>query len=224
MFGAGVRASLTLAFMLLGTGPLVAQSTADVPASPEDGGPRDWEVSGVTDWLNLRERPSTASTVVSRYTSGTILDNLGCQRSEGRVWCDVQELGGGPRGFVAAEYLAPAISPDGSAAMGPDDSALRAGQGDFDATGSIPCAQQRGQPMGQCEIGVARAGGGYATVVVTKPDGRARVIFFRMGIPIGADTSEADYAEFSATRESDLNLVRIGSERYEIPDAVVLGG
>ena len=108
--------------------------------------------------------------------------------------------------------------------MGPDDSALRAGQGDFDATGSIPCAQQRGQPMGQCEIGVARAGGGYATVVVTKPDGRARVIFFRMGIPIGADTSEADYGEFSATRESDLNLVRIGSERYEIPDAVVLGG
>ena len=33
--------------------------------------------------------------------------------AEGRVWCDVQELGGGPRGYVAAEFLTPAISPDG---------------------------------------------------------------------------------------------------------------
>jgi hypothetical protein len=46
-----------------------------------------------------------------------------------------------------------------------------------------------------------------------------------MGIPIGADTSEADNpGEFSASREGDLSLVRIGAERYEIPDAVVLGG
>ncbi len=79
--------------------------------------------------------------------------------------------------------------------------------------------------MGQCEFGVARAGGGYATVVITRPDGRKRAIFFRMGRPIGADTSEADYpGEFSATREGDLNLIRIGTERYEIPDAVPLGG
>ncbi len=39
-----------------------------------------------------------------------------------------------------------------------------------------------------------------------------------------ADTSEADPGEFSASRESDLNHVRIGDERYEIPDAVILGG
>jgi hypothetical protein len=46
-----------------------------------------------------------------------------------------------------------------------------------------------------------------------------------MGRPIGADTSQADgYPEFRATKEGDLNLIRIGSERYEIPDAVVLGG
>jgi hypothetical protein len=46
-----------------------------------------------------------------------------------------------------------------------------------------------------------------------------------MGEPIGADTSQADgYPEFSTTKERDLNLIRVGSERCEIPDAVVFGG
>ena len=197
----------------------------EVPAAPEDGGPRNWQVTGVSRALNLREQPSTRAKIISGYLPGTILDNLGCQRTEGRVWCDVQQLGGGPRGYVAAEFLTPAVSPDGSVAKGPDDSALRAGQGQFDTTGNIPCAQSVGQPMMQCSFGVARAGGGYATVVIQKPDGRTRAIFFRMGKPIGADTSQADgYPEFGATKENDLNLIRVGTERYEIPDAVVLGG
>lgn len=79
--------------------------------------------------------------------------------------------------------------------------------------------------MGQCYFGVARPGGGSATVVLTRPDGTTRAIFFSNGMAIGADTSEADgYGEFSAERDSDLNLIRVGDERYEIPDAVVLGG
>lgn len=196
-----------------------------VPAAPEDGGPRNWEVSGASRVLNLRQQPSATAAIVAHFVPGTILDNLGCQRAEGRIWCDVQQFGGGPRGYVAAEFLKPALSPDGSVATGPDNSALRAGQGKFDATGSVPCALRAGEPMGQCEFGVARAGGGYATVVVKKPDGRARAIFFRMGRPIGADTSQADgYGEFRATKQGDLHRVRIGNECYEIPDAVVLGG
>lgn len=200
-------------------------STADVPASPEVGGPRNWKVSGVSRTLNLREKPSTKARIVTRYAPGTILDNLGCQSAGGRTWCDVQQLGGGPRGYVAAEFLKPAVSPDGSVATGPDDSALRAGQGQFDATGNIPCAQNLGQPMTQCEFGVARAGGGYATVVITKPDGRTRAIFFRKGKPIGTTTNEANgYGEFRTSKENDLHLIRVGNERYEIPDAVILGG
>jgi heat shock protein HslJ len=197
-------------------------SAVDVAAAPENGGPRNWEVVRT---LNLREQPTTSARILATHRPGTILDNLGCRRAEGRAWCDVQPLGGGPRGYVAAEYLRPAISPDGSAAMGPDDSALRAGQGRFDATGPLPCAFAAGQPMGQCESGVARAGGGYATVVIKKPDGRTRAIFFRMGRAIGADTSQADgYPPFRATRQGDLTLISVGDERYEIPDAVILGG
>jgi hypothetical protein len=208
-----------------GAGQLANSSAAKyVPAAPKDGGPRNWEVTGISSALNLREQPSITARIVTSYRPGTILDNLGCQRTEGRIWCDVQQLGGGPRGYVAAEYLTAAVSPDGSVATGPDDSAFRAGQGDFDATGQIPCAQSVGQPMIQCDFGVARAGGGYATVVIKNSDGRTRAIFFRMGKPIGADTSEADgYPEFRATKENDLHLIRVGNERYEIPDAVILG-
>jgi len=202
-------------------------------AAPEDGGPRDWEATGDPDGadLALLERPMAGAAVVATVPAGTILDNLGCEPGEGdeggesAVWCDVQPLGGGPRGYAPADRLTPAVSPDGSVATGPDESALRAGQGDFDATGQLPCAQSAGQPMGRCDFGVARAGGGYATVVVTRPDGRTRAIFFRLGRPIGADTSEADPGgEFEAMREADLHLIRLGGERYEIPDAVVLGG
>lgn len=195
---------------------------AVLPAAPENGGPRNWEVTAA---LKLREQPTASSRTLTSYRPGTILDNLGCQRAQGRAWCDVQALGGGPRGYVAAESLRPAVSPDGSAAMGPDDSALRAGEGKFDATGSLPCGFGVGQPMGQCEFAVARAGGGYATVVVNIPHGRTREIFFRMGKPVGADTSQADGdPEFRATKESDLHLIRVGNERYEIADAVIFGG
>jgi hypothetical protein len=46
-----------------------------------------------------------------------------------------------------------------------------------------------------------------------------------MDKPIGADTSQADgYPEFGATKESDLHLLHIGNEHYEIPGAIVLGG
>lgn len=206
--------------------PLAGEpASAVVRSGPEDGGPRNWVVSGDATWLNLREQPSTSAAVVDHLARGTVLDNLGCRENEGRFWCDVQPLGGGPRGWSAADYLEPAVSPDGAVATGPDDSALRAGQGDFDATGTIPCAQALGQPMTECAFGVARAGGGYATVVVTRPDGTTRALFFRMNRAIGADTSEADgYHGFSATREGDLHLIRVGPERYEIPDAVTLGG
>jgi hypothetical protein len=230
-----IRLYLVIALMLLwvaiatvqaGAGQFAgASAAAKVPATTEDGGPRNWQVTGISSALNLREQPTTAAKIINTYPNGTILDNLGCQRADGRIWCDVQQPGGGPRGYVAAEFLTPAVSPDGSVATGPDNSAFRAGQGDFDATGLIPCAQYSGQPMTECEFGVARAGGGYATVVIKKPDGRTRAIFFRMGRAIGADVSESEGRhDFHATKDGDLHRIRVGNERYEIPEAAILGG
>jgi hypothetical protein len=204
--------------------PGVSAATG-APLAPEHGGPLNWQVSGVTRGLNLRASTSTSADILGSYPAGTVLDNLGCRQVDGRSWCDVQRLGGGARGYVVADYLVPAVAPHGAVVYGPDNSALRAGRGDFDATGSLPCAWAKGQPMSECNFGVARTGGGYATVVVSRPDGRQRAIFFRMGIPIGADTSQADgYPLFSADKEGDLHSIRVGEERYEIPDAAILGG
>ncbi|MGD8678088.1 MAG: SH3 domain-containing protein [Chromatiales bacterium] len=206
--------------------PLAVNSgESDDYASPDDGGPRNWQVSGISTALNMRAEASLQAKVLKRLPDGAILDNLGCEKIGEITWCDVQEFGGGMRGYVSANFLKPAVSPDGSVARGPDLSAERAGKGKFDATGTLPCAEGAGQPLRECDFGVARTGGGYSTVVVKKPYGGSRAIFFRMGVAVGADTSEADgYLEFSVTRENDLNRVQVGSERYEIPDAVVLGG
>ena len=81
-----------------------------------------------------------------------------------------------------------------------------------------------GQPADSCAFGVIREGNGKGTVTVTKPDGRTRAIFFENGKAVGYDVSQADPGEFSASRDGDLNIIHIGEERYEIPDAVIFGG
>lgn len=103
--------------------------------------------------------------------------------------------------------------------------ARRAGQGQFDASGSIPCARYPGQPMGTCAFAVARDPGGNASVKVTFADGHVRIIRFENGQASGADLSQADgEMSFSASKEADLYLIRAGQERYEIPEALVFGG
>lgn len=94
----------------------------------------------------------------------------------------------------------------------------------FHATGNIPCAMAAARPMGSCPFGVTRKGTGSGTVRITKPDGRTRAIFFENGKATGADVSQADPGAFRAARQGDLTTVRIGDERYEIPDAVISGG
>jgi hypothetical protein len=82
----------------------------------------------------------------------------------------------------------------------------------------------RGAPTGSCPAGVKREGGGSAMVTVTKPDGRTRTIFFENGRAIGYDQSQDDTGRFSAFRQGDPNIIKIGQERYEIPDAMTFGG
>lgn len=200
-------------------------SEAGVPPSPEEGGPRAWVVPEGSGGLALRTRPATDADAFARFSAGALLDNRGCRSVGEEAWCDVQELGGGARGFVPVASVEPAVSPDGSVPMGPDDSSIRAGRNDFDATGMIPCSQVPGQPMTQCRFSVARAGGGYATVVIRRPLRGTRILFFSMGRAIGVSTAESDSTgAFQAREEAGLHRIRIGDERYEIPQEVVLGG
>jgi hypothetical protein len=129
---------------------------------------------------------------------------------------DVAISGGAPKAAAA-----PSSSEDDKMV----EASARAGEGKFDATGKIPCAQNKGQPMGPCDFGVARAGGGTAALAVTLPDGRKRVLFFKSGKAVGANLSQADgNMTFSASKEADLHLIRAGNERYEVPEAAIRGG
>lgn len=97
----------------------------------------------------------------------------------------------------------------------------------FNATGAVPCARNAGQPTTECRFGVVRAADGSATVTIFWPGGGQRAIFFdTAGKPIGFDANQADgsaKAQLKSRRDADLNLISIGTERYEIPDVVVVG-
>ena len=148
------------------------------------------------------------------YTVRTYLDRAAARRGEKASYTLTVAIGGGATPPAGAAGDTPALAATG-----------RAGEGMFDATGPLPCARSKGQPMGQCRFGVARAGGGTATVVVTHPDGRKRFIFFEKGKAVGADLSQADgNMTFRATKDADLYMIRAGDERYEIPEAVIFGG
>jgi heat shock protein HslJ len=190
---------------------------------PAKGGYLNWETNNSVD---LQAEASTEAEKLTNYPAGTILDNLGCQAKAEQVWCYVQKMGGGLVGYVQLSTLKPAKSPNGSIITGPDDSALRIGKGDFDASASIACKLNNNQEiMQQCKCKVARTGGGYATVSIERPKSSPRLIFFRMGKAIGAGSSEIDsYQKFNVKRHDDLQIVELDQkEVYKIPDALVLG-
>lgn len=89
-----------------------------------------------------------------------------------------------------------------------------------DATGEVPCAGEAGQPSRACAFAVRREGLGKATVTITLPNGSQRQIMFDGGKPVRSDAAAAVTHEMSA----DLFLIRIGVERFEIPEAVITGG
>ncbi|WP_245723447.1 SH3 domain-containing protein [Lutimaribacter saemankumensis] len=78
------------------------------------GGPDFWEVFGVSQSLNVRAAPSTNAQVVMGLLNGTVVRNMGCRRSEGRVWCQVSQVGGGVTGWAASQYLREAAAPSAS--------------------------------------------------------------------------------------------------------------
>jgi hypothetical protein len=79
--------------------------------------------------------------------------------------------------------------------------------------------------MGSCEFGVVRIGGGSGYVKVFWPDGGNRVIHFKDGMPTDFDRKELDGdAQTTVEKEGDLFLLRIGAQRFEIFEAVILGG
>ncbi|WP_197686676.1 hypothetical protein [Cyanobium sp. NIES-981] len=100
---------------------------------------------------------------------------------------------------------------------------------DYNATTSVACGFDGGEPSGSCPAGVKRRWGedGTTLVEITKPDGRKRALFFRGTTPYGADSAQADGSagwSFAVSRRDDQSVIRFGPETYVIVDAFVVGG
>ncbi len=92
----------------------------------------------------------------------------------------------------------------------------------FHASTTISCAPLPNSNAQDCEAFVVRRSfDGTATVEVRSGTGFKRRILFIKGAPVASDSPE----KVSGSRTDDLNMIRIGNdERYEIPDALLLGG
>lgn len=191
-------------------GSATASGQAAIPdyADGLGGGPDWWQVTGLTagDTLNVRTGPGTTNNVVGALTNGDRVRNLGCQMNGETKWCQIEMPGDQPfTGWVAGRYLREGSAPSSA----------------NEATGLIPCALSMEQPMTTCKFRVSRGQSGTASVWVTLPSGGERYMDFREGRLVGSDPGLSIEQE----KAGDLNHIRIGgSERYELPDAVLYGG
>ena len=141
---------------------------------------------------------------------------------------DAAKLGG--RTMATIQGVTLVSVPNAAAVPGDGDS-----QGDakvtgtkYHATAQIACSGYQGAPAGMCDAGVVRATETGTYVEVTLPDGRQRTIFFNAdGSFLSFSTAESDGTaalKISSSREGDTTIATLGTERYEIPDALVIGG
>jgi len=99
----------------------------------------------------------------------------------------------------------------------------RARSSEFDASAEVRCAQEVGQTMGACSAAVAHADRS-AAVVVTFSNGFARTLLFS-----GGEFLRGNATMSGVGTDSDWQLsqgvyhVRVDDQRFEIPEALVIG-
>ncbi len=92
----------------------------------------------------------------------------------------------------------------------------------YHASAQVPCFSGSRGKASSCKAAVIRRANSSATVVVTNPGGQQRQFLFVQGKAVGSDQPES----LSVQRRGDLSILTLGAafERYEIPDALVVGG
>ena len=96
----------------------------------------------------------------------------------------------------------------------------------FNATGKLSCVRDADAAEAQCDFGVVRNGDGTGLIQVTWPDGGMRIINFEDNTPAYFDKAEADGdAKMTVTKtDQGTFIVLIGEQRFQFPEAVIVGG
>ncbi|MCK0166492.1 hypothetical protein MWU52_02895 [Jannaschia sp. S6380] len=104
------------------------------------------------------------------------------------------------------------------------DSFRRARRGDFDIHARIPCAQEAGEAMMECDVAVARGSDGSATARVTFPNGFARFLQFARSEFLRADATMSGNGTDTDWKVVDgMHLIRVDDQRYALPEALIRG-
>ena len=92
----------------------------------------------------------------------------------------------------------------------------------YHASAEVPCGSGSSGKAASCPAFVIRRANNSGTVVVTNPEGQKRQFLFVRGKAVASDQPET----LSVRRRGDVSVLSLGEnvERYEIVDALVVGG
>jgi hypothetical protein len=92
----------------------------------------------------------------------------------------------------------------------------------YHASAEVPCVSGSSGKAASCKAAVIRRTNTSATVVVTNPEGQKRQVLFVKGQAVATDQPE----KLTVQRRGDVSVLLLGEnfERYEIVDALVVGG
>ncbi len=92
----------------------------------------------------------------------------------------------------------------------------------YHASAEVPCVFGSSGKTARCKAFVIRRANNSGTVVVTSPEGQKRQFLFVKGKAVASDQPE----KLSVQRRGDVSVLSLGEnfERYEIVDALVVGG
>lgn len=123
-------------------------------AFAQDGGPDDWQVSGVAanDRLNVRSAPSANAEIVGRLRNGAVVRNLGCRNIGKSRWCRISARGEhGVHGWTNGRFL---VENAGSSGYEPDET----------EDGEIHDNRCKGNPRDCIRMAERRCGGSFRTI------------------------------------------------------------
>jgi hypothetical protein len=92
----------------------------------------------------------------------------------------------------------------------------------YHASAEVPCGSGSSGKAASCKAFVIRRANNSGTVVVRTPEGQKRQFLFVKGKAVASDQPEP----LSVQRRGDVSVLTLGEnlERYEIVDALVVGG